>query len=135
MIKGNEIRVGNLLRSESKNGYESPGVIVVRDIGASGINRWSDMGASGQHPYEELFGIPLTPEILEKCELKNANGKWKRENWSSILYLKGGMVTTTDNKPWAFWIVIGGCEIPIKHAHQLQNLIFSLTGEELPYKP
>lgn len=64
--------------------------------------------------------IPLTPEILEKCGFEKCScGGWKH----------GIHISKYDNGKLYYKTVI------IKYLHQLQNLYFALTGEELTFKP
>lgn len=76
----------------------------------------------------KLEGIPITPELLEKCGFKkeqneidtksnkNVEGRWIHDDyleWPGLLYLPN---------------------FKIKYLHQLQNLYYSLTGKELEIK-
>lgn len=85
--------------------------------------------------------IPLTPEILEKCGFKK-NSEYFTNHLTdgdiesvtgAILYIQMysnnifEFVTCSDT--------YNGHSIQIKYLHQLQNLYFSLTGEELTFKP
>jgi hypothetical protein len=114
MIKANELRVGNWITSQYK---EKPfkvtgGLIAAMD---DGMDEYS------------LEGIPLTPEILGRAGFEE-------------IY-KSPMHTTfyKDKISYYFWhktnkqyADMGGNQYDhIKHLHQLQNLYFALTGEEL----
>jgi hypothetical protein len=79
------------------------------------------------------FSVPLTPEILEKCGFK----KWDKFNIFSIEFKNGNEIQIDLNKGEVF---LGGSESCVsnmgfysnaKYLHQLQNLYFALTGEEL----
>lgn len=68
-------------------------------------------------PYEDIIGIPLTSEILEKCGFKPFAKDW----------VKSGIIIHTRKRGFVI-----NKRIPIiKSIHQLQNLYFALTGEEL----
>jgi hemerythrin superfamily protein len=76
--------------------------------------------------------IPLTPEILEKCGfIEKLNRQWSfGENQITHDY----MITVRYSK------IIDGfyyqnAHFRLRHLHQLQNLYFALTGEELEFKP
>lgn len=83
--------------------------------------------------YENLFPIPLTIEILEKCGFI---GKYKSCGYS---YSKGIVTITSqdtddfgndlENYTLHFYYNYQG--EPIYYLHQLQNLFWCLTGEEL----
>jgi hypothetical protein len=126
MIKANELRIGNWIQ------------------GPDGVNRLVEN--IHQYSFNESLvgddviegcllscfsGIPLTPEILEKCGFglrPNRISIWGNGRvllWlghtGAIAYLKK---EDTD----------GGIYIPssVMNLHQLQNLFYALTGEELP---
>lgn len=73
--------------------------------------------------YEDISGIALTPEILEKCGFKREDliedyfhiG----DHFFCLKLLKGKFLFTK------FW------HVEVKHLHQLQNLYFCLCGEHL----
>lgn len=69
--------------------------------------------------------IPLTPEILEKCGFE----KMMREND----YIFNGFRITHVHLTGNFCYGLGNGNNPpaMKYLHQLQNLYYSLTGEEL----
>ena len=128
MIQANELRIGNKLLAPDGS------IVTVENILEDSINQRIDGdGVIGSYKLDEYNGIPLTPEILEKCGfewdifwqgfadkrgryyLQEANdngynmfnGKWKQQiNWMKAL----------------------------EYLHQLQNLYFALTGEELTVK-
>lgn len=150
MIDPKELRIRNLV---TDNFYETfKRVIEVESIGEKGINlSASDDGKpygmhNGviQHEYdfEEIYGIPLTPERLERMGFKKQkNGKdfTKIGYADSVYFLRWNEISkdihaisvchpNIDNSQTAFaW--------HIKHVHQLQNLYFALTGKELEIKP
>jgi hypothetical protein len=77
--------------------------------------------------------IPLTLEILEKCgwvwneECKSYEGKDVRMNIQ--LNEISGSYTMFN------YVLKAKIADKIYHLHQLQNLYFALTGEELNFKP
>lgn len=74
--------------------------------------------------------IPLSPEILEKCGFEYDEITYSKDNCSVILAKgKGNLYSIFIN-----WLTYG-VVTEIEYLHQLQNLIFSLTGEELNFKP
>ena len=76
---------------------------------------------------ERIFKpIPLTPEILEKCGFEEVY----KSPMHSTYWMEG--------LSYYFWYEKGnqyadckGLQVNCKHLHQLQNLYFALTGEEL----
>ena len=78
-----------------------------------------------------LFGIPLSKEILEKCGFKKFNNAWVLPNYFPTA------LTTFDFSIWDCGDDVNyhynSAEFPIyiTSVHQLQNLFFCLVGEEL----
>lgn len=75
--------------------------------------------------YLQLSPIPLTTQLLESCGFRN----FKREEWIlSFDHSHADFEFTNDGlkmrEPAAF-------KKPIKYLHQLQNVFFALTGQEL----
>ncbi len=69
--------------------------------------------------------IPLTEEWLEKFGF-SAYGYWYSKDWFSNMInvsIKHNKTTIGDREEYEVY--------GIKHVHQLQNLYFALTGEEL----
>jgi len=119
MIQANELRLGNWLKRNSQpNGFLVDVQTIVRLVHS---------GVRDEHP------IPLTPEILEKCGFENDNVFKKM-----FKYLNKSIYDTdklTFRKEEGF-ICFDGIKYRtlLKHViylHQLQNLYFALTGEEL----
>lgn len=130
-LEAKELRICNLV---TDNYYESfKSVITVGSIHGEGINIHPD---DDDKPYglhsatlgfeyrlEDLQPIPLTEEWLVKFgfEQYNNTNHYYYSNESYIVKINsefGYLFYSIDHKP-------------IKYVHQLQNLYFSLTGEEL----
>lgn len=116
-MRANELRIGNFVKSKD-------GVTVVDLIKEDGIGIGYDFDA--KYSWEEIKPIPLTEEILLKAGFDEESEK--PINYSANLY-----VDMVSNEACV------GCEYDgfhlvrsnIKYVHQLQNLYFALTGEEL----
>jgi hypothetical protein len=82
----------------------------------------------------DLKPIPLTPEILEKCgfvPFVDSENIFELETDNNLCYLRkedNGFRPAEPVDGDAEFITIG---IKIQYLHQLQNLYFALTGEEL----
>ena len=136
-MKATELRVNNLVhfslsnivRVESINTHTC---ICKAKYSRSGKDIFEDMisfsgdTASGNAPIESFWGIPLTEEILLKCRFKKKNGyKFVLHNSHFSLV----MIDSINREDYAFshynlWV-------NLEHVHQLQNLYFALTGQEL----
>jgi hypothetical protein len=87
----------------------------------------------------DLKPIPLTPEILEKCGFeKDADPyNWANPDWDIYrikrmsIGVKEGMFAWYNRSDDDFY---SSYYPELKFLHQLQNLYFSLTGEELEVK-
>jgi len=127
MIDVEELRLGNLIQDEWG------GLIEFDSIGKDGVElRMEDDGnypecakrwIEAEYKQDELFRIPLTEEWLVRFGFKY--------NPFSLLYEKESV--------WGefcdgFCIIINNTEYIITTVHQLQNLYFVLTGEELIWK-
>jgi hypothetical protein len=139
-MKAEELRIGNLIKGiyhdyddgiDEEIENETICKVVTLDVSGSGdypIYVYSDENI--EH-FSEFEPIPLTEEWLLKFGFK-----WKG------LIAKGRYLTlfTPCGKALVFkdnYFIFSGVtiEIQIKYVHQLQNLYFALTGEELTLKP
>lgn len=150
-MKANEFRIGNYIKKQPNvrtlSIEDKLGVIIVRSISDGIINQWRDMGASGGITNPEP--IPLTEEWLERLGFEfydyvlgsdediddNETGIYKsykkqpdgKKYYYSVNFNSDNTIEFTIKVRWADEMVLS----LIKHVHQLQNLYFALTGEEL----
>lgn len=113
MIKATELRIGNLVMADLADGFQK--VI-------SPIDR-----VDSADKYDPII---LTPKILDK------NGFSKKSDITWYLahnHRKIHLVQYHGTKEFTFPYNENGL-ITIKYVHQLQNLIFSLTGKEWEVK-
>ena len=133
----NSLRLGNYIQEEVlgyvkvsgiEEGYVTVDVKGMEDNGEIVIDKW-------RFSVKEIKGIELTVEILEKAGFRGETER-KRHfvlNLTSaaylIFYVKSGMIVQMQ------LYNDGYCEhfhaTPPKYLHTLQNLIHSLTSEEL----
>ena len=132
MIQANELRIGNIFW-ENYGGYK-----VITAIGCNSVgdmkNTVSARGIgftlSGQYDCDAISPVLLTPEILEKCGFEKANDRYG--GYLSPVFNSGRIRLSWYSETDDDWYWYNGCwNTKIKHLHQLQNLYFSLTGEEL----
>jgi hypothetical protein len=121
-MKANELRIGNIvlrkefLHSNLENCRFDKIVVTHNDINAC-------------HIYNRHFEpIPLTEEWLLKFGFE-----WKQiKDVSSYTFSKLEIYQYSSNNNKIFFEYSDG-EVELKYVHQLQNLYFALTGEELTY--
>ena len=119
-MKQNEIRVGNWLNDPRPFNEDTKKFFKMTD------NGYFKVTARDIQFAEEYKPIPLTEEILLKCGFKKKNGyKFVLHNSHFSLV----MIDSITREDYAFshynlWV-------NLEHVHQLQNLYFALTGQEL----
>ena len=126
-MKANELRIGNWVYHEPSVNETTNGEFIVSEINVFDKNSINGLESSDVKP------IPLTQEWLVKF------GFEKRDVLSSVLYdIKNPRFSVYLNPPIDKsnkWNILGiEKNINIQHVHQLQNLYFALTGEELTLK-
>lgn len=131
MIPSSELRIGNLVSFvEDANRYKDYHEV-------TDINTQIALCHNGDVDTGELFPIPLTPDILEKCGFKkNKNGEPCIEINDIASHLE--LMVGVDNFHYpSFTQTPQGDEERtvyfnrINSLHQLQNLVHTITGEEL----
>jgi len=126
MIQANELRIGNYLHYRDKESF-----LEVVSLG-SRFETINERGLLyGSDDIEEYNPIPLTEEILLKCGFEKTKYNFYIKRYNSKHYL-----LTNFNKGYTEMCVnkICGGQAVTKYLHQLQNLYFALTGEELEIK-
>lgn len=140
-MEANELRIGNLVNGTGMNGCYYDGInFIVLSVSSDSIKlapkkSFIHLGQGGflVHP-KNLSGIPLTPEWLERLGFNLDRDHFKTE---------GRFPIYCDFKIWARnvdsdgeWKVNhNGDDLTyVRYVHQLQNLYYALTGEELILK-
>ena len=113
-MEAKELRIGNLFRFISTNYIE-----YVSDIKTNGLKTPVINNVS----IKDTEPIPLTEEWLVKFGFKFLNG-YGFPMFGNYLQKEDGI----------YWYNVNGNFIDIDHVHQLQNLYFALTNEELTIK-
>lgn len=142
MIQANELRIGNWISGTmDAEKYPMP-LQVVALMNNEVYYRFAeetdkpfsfDRFGEANHSSGNCYGIPLTPEILEKCGFKNTMGDY---------WVKGKELMLALDKVWWWtnsWEPDGEFGFDtlaqykeIDYLHQLQNLYYSLTQTEIP---
>lgn len=124
MIKASELRIGNWVMN--------PNTKTKHKISSIDLN---DM----ELKYKEREGILLTQEILEKCAFtkhSNSNEFWNhwvaKNGWDIGEWVHNSKVAGFEEKGVCYWVEN---YVAIRYVHQLQNLFFALTNEEIIYNP
>lgn len=115
-MKSTELRVGNLVL-HNKQIFEIYDIISTQDSVI--IGQGDDTGGLQEVFISEIEPIQLTEDILLKCEF---------EKDDCFYHLNGIWIS---NFYEDYYSLDGFEESIIKFLHQLQNLYFSLTGQEL----
>lgn len=126
MALRNEVRIGNWINILYADGKTQTSKIDM-------ISKEGGFGFDEEDGWSMYVPIELTEEILEKCGFEpcSDDGLWNYIGMQSFTlqnrYLSGdgfdAKLFNEDIMPF------------IKSLHQLQNLYFALTNEELNYKP
>jgi hypothetical protein len=121
MIQPNELRIGNWihLKAYPLSGDVNENAKVI-ELAENYIR--TEISISYQLPSSEIYGITITPEILDRIgfERRAVNIFYKKGLIDSFIYHYDG-----------FFVWEANANI-YKYVHQLQNLYFALTGVELP---
>lgn len=113
MIKATELRVGNLVNKGSKT--------FVADF----------ITIQMAHNYDPIL---LTPGMLEKCGFENRNNIFYHKSGRYFIVPMAAGTYSTFITDFESQKDIGEMITGNKYLHQLQNLYFALTGEELKIK-
>jgi len=126
MIDRKQLMVGNLVMYDGPIKLLKDTIVVVEDIGDDGINiQWLHEMTGWEYDYEHLFPIELTPEWLNKFNFKTPDNYQQ-----TVLYFEGVMIDIHMGK----YKLRDYPRTPLNYVHQLQNLYYALTGEELTIK-
>jgi hypothetical protein len=128
MIKVNELRIGNLFIDPLTKSY-----LRVSELTEEGkiVSTVIDRSKFPLPAGWSTEPIPLTPEILEKCGFENQ----KYDEWEAFAYKDTPICAHFDGVEWCFKygfdsdLTFAACE----YLHQLQNILFAITGEELSF--
>jgi hypothetical protein len=115
MIQANELRIGNVFNGASRS----------LEIVVNGR-----MIAQFEEGVMNLLTIPLTPEILGKCGAISNGNNWLLGRIELSYITTDKFFEFEYQMPSEYWNVI-----ELRSLHQLQNLYFALTGEELTFTP
>lgn len=122
-MKANELRIGNLI-----NAHGSPMTIIAEDILSV---------ANYEANSEAIQPIPLTEEWLKRFGF-NMNPDWNHEpNYGATALLDLGYLRICRNMMGGIMLEDNkgiSTGVGIDYVHQLQNLYFALTQQELTFQ-
>lgn len=126
MIPIKDLRIGDLVKTTTRNPILEKGsickVVLIDALINSIIVQKSDVDVCRCLVKEEIEGIPLTPEILEKSG-------WELEYYAPIIYGHVGhdieiSLSKTIKRHSVFFNDVPLCEI--QYVHQLQHILWAL---------
>lgn len=136
MIKSAELRIGNkVLYKPWDNPTRKEEIVTISWVSGDSAGYMEQHEASYPHSQNEYSPIALTPEILEKCGFERDAGGW-RVKVSEHLFLYWGEMERIVRMcflggEFSYPIYLKKPVYHFQYFHQLQNLYFALTGEEL----
>jgi len=128
MIKASELRIGNCL-SPRRTIEPQNNPLLGYSICAAHI------AYSDEELNNDWEGIHLTPEILGKCGFEWYNVNGSEYHWSAEL--EQIQFVKSEEAAEGYCIFASGVNvatITVSYLHQLQNLFYCLTGQELEVK-
>ena len=146
MIKATELRIGSKMIIDKGRYLATVLTIVQHGMDISVQNQHDFQGPRSPdgidgltfRKYDEVEPIPLTPKILEKCGFEPMTGNedepatgWRAHYSASYMESGKDYFCIWDDQPCGY-LMDNYSSAPLKYLHQLQNLFFALTGEELP---
>lgn len=127
MIAVSDLRVGNWVYDGEHTQF--PMFIVVLSDAHVYLDFHGREGDIWESTPDDLQGIPLTGELLEKLGFTFKDGLWRHE-WGVKVKPEKGFVNI-ENKDKEHWLY-GTCNCKdVWYLHQLQNVISVITKKEL----
>jgi len=136
MIQPNELRKGNLFNPISRRTkihlpqtsviFEVVEILLFRVTTVLYGTNPAQVESLPEFRYADLSPIPLTPEILEKCGFEKGYDVYSKDSFE-IAYIINGF----DEVGYVLIINKEAESVIFHYLHQLQNLYFALTGQEL----
>ncbi len=136
-MKVTELRIGNwvMFVPDNDKKYKNRRPVQIFELfsedGFGALDKGRILSFCNESPTAE--GIPLTPEILLACgfEYEDMEDDSPYERWVCKDYKQLWVWNYNKSKEWMFCLGDGFEQGDYKYLHQLQNLYFCLTGQEL----
>lgn len=127
MIAASDLRVGNWVYDGEYTQF--PMFIVGIGEDYVYLDFYGREGDIWESTPDDLQGIPLTGELLEKLGFTFKDGLWRHE-WGVKVKPESGFVNI-ENKDKEHWLY-GTCNCKdVWYLHQLQNVVRIITGKEV----
>ena len=127
MIHVRELAIGDFVYDDDYSKFPMFVVTVGEDFVC--LNFEGNEGDVWESIPEDLQGIPLTGELLEKCGFTLKDGLW-RHKWGIKVKPEAGFVFI-ENKDEEHWLYGTATCKDVWYLHQLQNLVRIITKKEL----
>lgn len=130
MVKISELRIGNIVLFSLEQQVDEIAAIETNTVRLVQEDE-------GNISVTDIDGIPLTPEILEKCGFEKTDNS--NEYWTFWKLKNGWHISESHHNEPSAGVEIGYCYwgddyIRVDYLHQLQNLYFALVKSELEIK-
>ena len=126
MIKHTELRCGNLVSLKYDGKTMTAKVTSVKEHYIE-MDVMSDHYVFSRSNPADVDSVPLSEEWLIRAGFGESHNGWYKSPIASAFDYIGEKTT-------GIWVVMDMESPEIKWVHQLQNLVFALTGEELTFK-
>ena len=127
MIDSRELALGNWVYDGDRTQF--PMYVIGLDINDVYLNFESNEGDVWESSYEDLCGIPLTSELLEKIGFMFKDGLWRHRYGIKVKPEAGFVFIENKDEEHRLYGTFT-CK-DIWHLHQLQNLVRIITKKEL----
>lgn len=129
-MNARELRIGNLVKCKVSNDARIYSVAALDGMHCKIM--LSDVRFGTWYGDDKIKPIPLTEELLLKCGFAKISSKYEDDFYAGKILLSNDFVLSTSDQ--CYESVPVDFAKPLKYLHQLQNLTFTLTGEELEVK-
>jgi len=132
-MKANELRIGNyvnIMNDTVDDEYVKVIVTIRRNFAEIECNEDQD-----SFEYHEIQPIPITEEWLVKFGFNKCNYKTVYHAPNSTIFLLNGRAVKHYKRQDVEYFRMVREDVNIKYIHELQNLVFALTGVELTAEP
>jgi hypothetical protein len=132
-MKVNELRIGNIVGFKDRTDFYAR-INDMSSLGGVHISRFWEDGVMDDQPevIEDLTPIPLTEEWLLKFGFEKQKDQDGDAYGKELIYPIGNITMFLESiDSWEISFYKADFSLSVQYVHQLQNLYFALTGEEL----